>query len=298
MSDLCPRTEPSRDEIDAVAETRRPTSELPGTGEVDVWWLTIEPLEIPAPTQLAVLSPTERAYAAAHRSPSHRGRYVRVRAALRSIAAGYLGADPALIEIACREGGKPELRTAAADLRFSVSHTETAAVLVFATGRDVGVDVESTRPDLDVAAVAATHFHIDEAPALLAVHGLDRADAFLRSWVRKEALLKCLGTGLGLGLADARWYAATGPGARLTSFAAASAPPPAGGVVRDLHVIDLDAPRAHRAALAVRGAQPPAAVVVRRPFSRDGVTLPDGRVRDGSAPTPTGRRSPRAARAG
>ena len=78
-------------------------------------------------------------------------------------------------------GGKPYIPGGP---EFSLSHSGTLAVIALADV-PVGADAEKDRP-------------VGEAVRLRALTGAERADSrdFLFFWTRKEAALKCLGTGV------------------------------------------------------------------------------------------------------
>jgi phosphopantetheine--protein transferase-like protein len=61
---------------------------------------------------------------------------------------------------------------------------------------DVGVDLERMTRLADVERIAARFFARAEYDALLALPAGQRADAFFRAWVRKESVVKALGTGI------------------------------------------------------------------------------------------------------
>jgi 4'-phosphopantetheinyl transferase len=67
-------------------------------------------------------------------------------------------------------------------------------------GRQIGVDVEAIRTDLDIAAVAQSHFSSREVDVLMAMTPPERTAAFFRCWTRKEAYVKARGEGLGFPL--------------------------------------------------------------------------------------------------
>src|SRR5207245_10119436 len=102
---------------------------------------------------------------------SDRGRYVGARALLRQLLAARLGARPESVELASGARGKPALtgRCAASDLRFNVSHCEDVAVYAFASGREVGFDVEAARGVPDADDVAARWFSRHEHPTYRAL---------------------------------------------------------------------------------------------------------------------------------
>ena len=92
-------------------------------------------------------------------------------------------------------GGKPRLADPGTDARFSVAHADGLSLVVVAGGREVGVDVER----LERAAWLSLPGHALAPSELQSFEGLTgraRAEAFLRLWVRKEAVLKAAGVGL------------------------------------------------------------------------------------------------------
>jgi 4'-phosphopantetheinyl transferase len=70
------------------------------------------------------------------------------------------------------------------------------AMVAVSIGREVGIDIERIRPDIDIAGLAKMCFTQREIAALAQVPQADRVAAFFSCWTRKEALLKAQGTGL------------------------------------------------------------------------------------------------------
>jgi phosphopantetheinyl transferase len=60
----------------------------------------------------------------------------------------------------------------------------------------VGVAVQVARPRAEHIAIAARAFGPDEARRLQTLDAPQRGREFLRAWVRHEAALKCLATGI------------------------------------------------------------------------------------------------------
>jgi phosphopantetheinyl transferase len=123
--------------------------------------------------------------ALARLSPGRREKARRLRrgpSRLLSLGAGLLiarffpGKEPLIAP-----GGKPYIPGGP---EFSLSHSGTLAVIALADV-PVGADAEKDRP-------------VGEAVRLRALTGAERADSrdFLFFWTRKEAALKCLGTGV------------------------------------------------------------------------------------------------------
>jgi phosphopantetheinyl transferase len=82
-------------------------------------------------------------------------------------------------------------------LAFSMSHSAATALYAFTRTGDVGVDVEVRRRPIDAVAIATRTFGPTEARRLEGLPPADREREFLRSWVRHEATLKYVGSGIG-----------------------------------------------------------------------------------------------------
>lgn len=159
--------------------------------DVVVWRFDPDGLLAAEQARLAArLGPAERERYARIRDAAARARSEAVRGMLRELLARELGREPGI-----REGpqGKPHLERG--ELRFSVAHTEGLALIALARGLELGVDVERARELVprELSPVLAPA-ELDEVAALPAA---ERSRAALRRFVRKEALLKGLGTGLG-----------------------------------------------------------------------------------------------------
>lgn len=122
------------------------------------------------------------------------------RTILRALLARYLRAEPEAIEFAIGPHGKPDLVTSrahASPLQFNMSHTRDLALYAVARELSVGVDVERPRPGLDTVRLARRFITAPEADRIAGLAAPDRDAAFLGAWVRHEATVKCLGTGIG-----------------------------------------------------------------------------------------------------
>jgi 4'-phosphopantetheinyl transferase len=168
----------------------------PSPNEVQLWRAT---LDVPPPLAgrfAASLSEDERTAAARRRDAVDRLRYVAAQGWLRMLLAGYLGADPRALPLSRSVAGKPSV-AAEARLRFNMSHCGSIAVYAVAVAREVGVDVERIREDVDIAGVARRYFTADQRRQLDQLSPAARPAAFFAMWTRHEAYLKARGTGLG-----------------------------------------------------------------------------------------------------
>ena len=162
---------------------------------------------------------------------------------LRSILAAYLHADPVQIRLVESAGGKPRLQAGSGCewLRFSLSRSGSRAIVAVARDREVGADIERVAPERSIAVIADQLFSRHEAARLRAVPAAARTEAFFQLWTRKEAVLKALGSGLGIG-------------PRLDQIDVASEVAEAGG--RRWVMCDLPVGRGYAAALAAEGERP------------------------------------------
>jgi 4'-phosphopantetheinyl transferase len=146
------------------------------------------------------LDPDERGRAARFHRERDRARFVAARGLLREVLAERLGVAPGEVRFEAAGAGKPRLASPVADVRFNASRSGERAAFAVATGREVGVDVELVRDDLDVEAVARRALSPTELRAWLELPRARRTPAFFAAWARKEAYAKGRGEGLALGL--------------------------------------------------------------------------------------------------
>jgi 4'-phosphopantetheinyl transferase len=170
--------------------------------EVHLWWTCLDRTQPPIRSFLQLLASDERARAARFRFEEHRRVYVAVRGLLRVILSRYLQIEPARIELNYGPHGKPELADSIGDhsLAFNVSHSEKLALFGIARRREIGVDVERIRADIEVRDLAKTFFSPEETAALLSLPEELWSEAFFACWTRKEAYLKARGDGLSVPL--------------------------------------------------------------------------------------------------
>jgi phosphopantetheinyl transferase len=105
----------------------------------------IVPLTDQEPESLHTLSPTERARASRFTSASVRNRFIHRVRALRAILSIYTGLCPSTIGFKQNAYGKPELDPAS-DLSFSVSHSESLALVASMPHALIGVDTSEYAP--------------------------------------------------------------------------------------------------------------------------------------------------------
>lgn len=149
------------------------------------------------------LAPDERARAVRFIHPADRDEFIVAHGVLRAVLARYAGATPPGLRFAQGPAGKPFLIDSAGSgpsLSFNLSHSRSRALLAVSDGRELGVDLEKLRSDLDVRAIAGRWFFGLERTAIETAPDVDRVERFFRYWVAKEAVLKAEGVGLGFPL--------------------------------------------------------------------------------------------------
>jgi 4'-phosphopantetheinyl transferase len=179
----------------ATGWTPGPASPRLGRDDVHVWLADLD--RRPVHSSLAVLADDERARAARFHFEHDRVRFAAARALLRELLAGYLSLRPEVVRFAYGPRGKPALCGAAgAAVRFNVSHSGGLALLAFARGRELGIDLELERPVPESGQIAERFFSAWEASELRRCPEDERPAAFFRCWTRKEAYIKATGDGL------------------------------------------------------------------------------------------------------
>lgn len=133
--------------------------------------------------------------------PQARDSFVAARGILRELLGTYLGLDAGKVTLSYGPQGKPFLSLVHnSRLCFSVSHSHGMALFVFASGHEVGVDIERVEPNRRGMEIA-THFFSEEETAGLAKLPPKLAEeAFFGCWTRKEAYVKARGQGLSIPL--------------------------------------------------------------------------------------------------
>lgn len=176
------------------AWTAGPERPLASADEAHVWRLDLEASGRPGAEGLPA---AERKRAQRMRRPESGARWAAARWGLRTVLARYLGEEPAALELAAGEHGKPRLAAEPERLAFNLSHSGALALVAVTVGREVGVDVERIDPGRNLVGVAKRELDAAEAASVAAAGEAERAAVFFAAWTRHEARLKCLGTGLG-----------------------------------------------------------------------------------------------------
>jgi len=217
------------------------------TRDIHVWYAALQNDE-DAERLEPLLSTDELQRANRFRFAEHRRRFVIARGCLRRLLGEYLQSDARELFFAYSAEGKPSLdvrhRT---DLRFNVSHSGEIAAYAFTLGRNIGIDVELMRRDVDVDEIPKRFFSCAEQQSMSTLQGEAKVQGFFNCWTRKEAYVKAVGTGLSLPLGDFDVSLLPGEPARLV----ATRPDP--GVADRWRMASLDFGSGYAGAVIVEG---------------------------------------------
>jgi 4'-phosphopantetheinyl transferase len=170
-------------------------------GEIHIWHASTDTLERGWFDQSFPLSDYERQIAKSFRFERDRQTYVLSKCMIRTLLGDMLNLSPSAVEFGYGEYGKPRLEPNCGPT-FSLAHAGTRVVCALATDRDVGVDIELRRNNIDLLSIAHRYFCKNEIKCLesLATPGAMES-VFYKYWTLKEAYLKAEGSGLNMSMA-------------------------------------------------------------------------------------------------
>ncbi len=175
---------------------------------VHVWSAGLDVDDTQVAPLAALLDAEESTRARRFHFERDRRRFTVARGVLRTLLGRYLEVAPGPgLTFAYGERGKPSVAVPALGpeerVCFNVSHSDGRALLAFARGMEVGIDLEAgARLGDDWPLLARRIFSDREQAELAAVPTERRRAAFLNGWTRKEAYLKAAGLGIVDGLAS------------------------------------------------------------------------------------------------
>jgi 4'-phosphopantetheinyl transferase len=185
----------------AMRTERATTSSLiepPHPGEVHLWKFSLNLASGDVHDLWRSLRSDEIERANGYVFDRDRSKFVAARGKLRAILARYLCRAPAQIAFRYGPNGKPYLAELGShlNLQFNLAHSRDLALCAVVLDREVGVDVEWMRQEVDILGIARSAFSPSERDRLVALPAHRRLDAFYACWTRKEAYIKARGEGL------------------------------------------------------------------------------------------------------
>jgi 4'-phosphopantetheinyl transferase len=115
----------------------------------------------------------------------------------------YVNVRPTALTFIAGRHGKPSLagpHGSAGHVRFNLTHSHDAALIAIAHDREVGIDLERIRGDVESLQLAERFFSPTECERLRRLPDDQANRLFFTMWTSREAYLKAIGTGLSLGL--------------------------------------------------------------------------------------------------
>lgn len=171
-----------------------------GPHQVDIWRVSLDHYPDSAGWAASTLSTDEAERAARFHFEADRHRFIIAHACLRDILSRYLRCEPGKIEFSANDHGKPFLLSNNNEMNFNLSHSGAYILIAVARERNVGVDVERFRLDLEHEKIARRFFSQRENDEFSTIPPEGKVIAFFNCWTRKEAYIKAHGLGLSLPL--------------------------------------------------------------------------------------------------
>ncbi len=170
--------------------------------EVHVWRASLEQPEATMQKLRQMLAADELAKAGRFHFEKDHNHFIVAHGLLRTLLGQYLHMHPGQLRFCVNDYGKPALDPSFHEqpLNFNMSHSHKLALYAFAFHRQIGIDVEYMRADVDFEGVARHSFSPVEQGVLHALPVEARKQAFYNCWTRKEAYIKARGMGLSLSL--------------------------------------------------------------------------------------------------
>jgi 4'-phosphopantetheinyl transferase len=167
--------------------------------EIHLWQATLN--DRLADSLKHFLSADEICRADRFHSARDRNHFIAARGLLRTLLAVYLETKADELNFSYADKGKPYLEEGArGGIHFNLAHSRGKALYAFSTGRQLGVDLEFIREDLEYEKIAERFFSPREIERLGSVPAEIRKEAFFNCWTRKEAYIKARGEGLSMPL--------------------------------------------------------------------------------------------------
>jgi len=172
------------------------------SNEVHVWRASLEESQPQVECFRHNLAPDEQKRADRFYFQRDRRRFISAHGVLRAILGLYLNRAPKCLSFGYSSHGKPALagESGGDAIRFNMSHSHGEALYAVTRGREIGIDLEFIRCDLEVEQIAERFFSQCEIATLRALPVSLRKHAFFLCWTRKEAYIKARGQGLSLPL--------------------------------------------------------------------------------------------------
>ena len=166
-----------------------------GSDEVHVWGfsLDVDPAELARVTHY--LSGVEQERVNRLVSGRHQQEFMMAHLVLRKVLSRYYAQGPQELDIQKTSAGKPFLTHDHA-VRFNLTHSHGRALIAIAKDREVGIDLEKVRPEVDIVSLANRFLSSQDQAFIGGGDSKRRHERFLQVWVAREAVFKAEGKGM------------------------------------------------------------------------------------------------------
>lgn len=182
--------------------TTPPADRMLHDDEVHVWLASYKKFHAQLSELRDLLNVDEAKKAARFYFEKDRERFIVTHGLLRKLLAGYTNISSAQLDFQYNAYGKPALASSfqKEPLHFNLSHTQDLIVYAFTYTRNVGIDIEYIRADIEYEQLARHYFSSFEQAELQRLPLSLHQQAFFNCWTQKEAYIKARGLGLSLAL--------------------------------------------------------------------------------------------------
>jgi 4'-phosphopantetheinyl transferase len=163
--------------------------------DVQVWAFSLDLDGVDLAVATHSLSRDELERAARLVSERVRRQFIAAHAILREVLSRYCGRRPQELQYQKTAAGKPFL-TGETAIRFNLTHSHGRALIAVANDREVGVDLEKLRPEVDVVGLAERFFSSQDQAFVKRGDPTRIRERFLQAWVTREAVFKAEGKGI------------------------------------------------------------------------------------------------------
>ncbi|MGJ0484771.1 MAG: 4'-phosphopantetheinyl transferase family protein [Methylomicrobium sp.] len=132
-------------------------------------------------------------------NPQRQAYYIETYGRLRMLLGEATDSPPETLRFSKHPHGKPYL-VDFPEIAFNLSHTADRIAVVIGRSCRVGIDIEACKPRTNLAALADKCFGAEEIAYWQALSETEQFRAFYHFWTYKEAFVKAVGRGIGLGL--------------------------------------------------------------------------------------------------
>jgi len=175
-------------------DTPTPLIEI-GSHDVHVWGFSLDVDAAELTHAAQYLSGNEQERVNRLVSGRHQQEFMAAHVVLRKVLSRYCTQRPQELDIQKTSAGKPFLTHDHA-VRFNLTHSHGRALIAIAKDREVGIDLEKVRPEVDIVSLANRFLSSQDQAFIGGGDSKRRHERFLQVWVAREAVFKGEGKGM------------------------------------------------------------------------------------------------------